>query len=279
MHHPSAKDAMINRLKVRIYQILERTDIRGTASQIVDIFIWTLIALNLMAFTLETVDQIWNQYRQYFILFEEVSIAVFTVEYILRVWICTVNPDYKHSIRGRLRFMFTPLMLIDLIAIFPFYLPLLFPDLRFLRSLRLFRFFRILKLSRYSASLRTLGRVIRSKKEELIITFFVLFILLFCASSLIYFAEHEAQAEAFPNIPMSMWWGVITLTTVGYGDVYPVTLIGKLLGATLAVLGIGIFALPAGILASGFSEELQVRHPLKRKRTGKFCPHCGKPIH
>lgn len=270
---------MLYKIKLRLYQILERTDIRDTASQIVNGSILTLIALNLISFTLETVDPIWQQYRQYFLIFEQFSIAVFTVEYILRVWMCTVNADYQYTVWGRLRFMLTPLMVIDLIAILPFYLPLLFPDLRFLRSLRLFRFFRILKLSRYSTSLRTLGRVIHSKKEELIVSFFVLFILLFCASSLIYFAEHEAQAEAFPNIPMSMWWGVITLTTVGYGDVYPVTLIGKLLGAILAVLGIGIFALPAGILASGFSEELQAKHPMKRKRTSKFCPHCGKPIH
>jgi len=170
---------MLYKIKLRLYQILERTDIRDTASQIVNGSILTLIALNLISFTLETVDPIWQQYRQYFLIFEQFSIAVFTVEYILRVWICTVNADYQYTVWGRLRFMLTPLMVIDLIAILPFYLPLLFPDLRFLRSLRLFRFFRILKLSRYSTSLRTLGRVIHSKKEELIVSFFVLFILLF----------------------------------------------------------------------------------------------------
>jgi voltage-gated potassium channel len=174
--------------------------------------------------------------------------------------------------------MLTPLALIDLLAIIPFYLPLLSPQMRVGRALRLFRLFRVLKLNRYTDSLTIVVQVLRLKQEELILSLFVLSILLAIASSLIYFAEHQAQPDAFSSIPEAMWWGTITLTTVGYGDVYPVTLIGRILGAILAILGIGLFALPAGILASGFAEELQVRKSRQQPEQTRICPHCGEII-
>ena len=123
----------------------------------------------------------------------------------------------------------------------------------FLNTLRLFRLTRILKIGRYSESVRSLFKVIISKKGELLITFSIVFFLLIIASSLMFFVEHQAQPETFSSIPASMWWGVVTLTTVGYGDIYPVTIVGKCLGAMLAFLGIGVFVLPAGIIASGFA--------------------------
>ncbi len=165
--------------------------------------------------------------------------------------------------------------MIDLMAILPFYLPKLIPfDLRFLRAVRLFRIFRLLKLGRYSESVRLLGRVLNAKKEELGVTIFAVLILLVICSSLMYYAEHQAQPEAFSSIPAAMWWGIVTLTTVGYGDVYPITLPGKILGAIIAVLGIGLFALPAGILASGFADEMQK----KRSQASGICPYCGRKL-
>jgi voltage-gated potassium channel len=162
--------------------------------------------------------------------------------------------------------------LIDLAAILPFYLPMFLPvDLRFMRVLRLFRLFRIFKIGKFSHSMTVLIAILKSKKEDLIITLTAGIILLIFASSLMYFMEHPVQPEAFPDIPAAMWWGVITLTTVGYGDVYPVTTIGKFFGAIIAFLGVGMFALPAGILASGFSEII------KGERI-KRCPHCDKDI-
>jgi voltage-gated potassium channel len=146
-------------------------------------------------------------------------------------------------------------------------------DLRFVRVLRLFRLLRLLKIGRYSESLRTLGGVLKSKKEDLAVSFFALLILLVLISSLLFLFEHDVQPENFPSIPSAMWWGVVTLTTVGYGDVYPVTYAGKILGAFAAVLGIGMFALPAGIVASGFAEALQ-----KRRKVKRFCPHCGEDL-
>ena len=164
--------------------------------------------------------------------------------------------------------------LVDLFAVLPFYLPMIFPfDLRFIRAFRLFRLFRLFKLARYSVAFKTLGRVIKLKKEELNIAVFIIFLLLIVSSSLMYFVEHNVQPNTFQSIPHALWWGVSTLTTVGYGDIYPITPIGKFLGAIIALLGIGIFALPAGIFASGFAEELA-----KRNKETIYCPFCGKNI-
>lgn len=265
-------------LKYRVYKFLDLAEPQDLASKCFDIFLLGLIFLNLVAVALETVDTIFEQYYFWFRVFDIFSVAVFTVEYILRVWSCTVKEPYRHPLWGRLRFMVTPLALIDLLAIIPFYLPLLSPQMRVGRALRLFRLFRVLKLNRYTDSLSLLVRVLRLKQEELILSLFVLSILLAIASSLIYFAEHQAQPEAFSSIPEAMWWGTITLTTVGYGDVYPITLIGRILGAVLAILGIGLFALPAGILASGFSEELQARKAKRKAKHTSVCPHCGEMI-
>lgn len=183
---------------------------------------------------------------------EIVSSLIFTIEYILRLWLSTVDRRYSHPLWGRLRYALTPLSLIDLISILPFYFLLLFPSLNFVNLIRVLRLLRLLKMSRYSDSVRTRVTVLYAKNEELIATAFAVFILLIFASSIMYFVEYEAHPKAFGSIPDAMWWGVVTLTTVGYGDIYPITPLGKLLGAILAFLGIGIFALPAGIIAGVF---------------------------
>lgn len=159
-------------------------------------------------------------------------------------------------------------------AILPFYLPLfMIYDLRFIRILRLLRLFRFFKLGRYLNASKVIGNVFRSKKEELVLSFVITFFLVIVASSVMYYAEHDAQPEKFSSIPETMWWSVATLTTVGYGDEYPITSLGKFLTACISILGIGMFALPAGILASGFSDEFK-----KMKGEKNFCPHCGEEI-
>ncbi|HBL57020.1 MAG TPA: potassium channel protein [Cyanobacteria bacterium UBA8803] len=269
---------MKEKLKKRIFQIIEFNNDKDCLDRICNGVIVTLIFLNLIVLCLETVDSIGAKYQILFERFDCFSLGIFTIEYILGIWSCTVDKRFRHPIGGRVRYMLTPLALLDFIAIAPSYLPILFPELRAFRSIRLLRLLRILKLTRYSDALRSMLKVFVAKSEEIIIAFFMLFILLFIASSLIYFAEHEVQAEAFPDIPSSMWWGVTTLTTVGYGDVYPVAPLGKLVGALVAILGIGIFALPAGILASGFSEEIRAKQTRRRPKLVVVCPHCGKPL-
>ncbi len=263
------------RWKRRVYEILEVAAPGDRTSRRCDLFILWLIALNTVALVAETVDSVHQALPHFFGWFEIVSVLIFTVEYALRVWSCTASTEYAAPMRGRLRFAATPFAIIDFLAVLPFYLPFVFVgvDLRMMRAVRLFRLFRLAKLVRYSTALRTFGRVFTNKKEELVTTLFVLLLLLLLASSLVYYAEHEAQADEFSSIPATMWWGITTLTTVGYGDLSPITPVGKLLGAVIAVLGIGMFALPTGILGAAFLEELEAsKEPLRR------CPHCGEEI-
>jgi voltage-gated potassium channel len=261
-------------LKTRIFGILEPGD---EDSKYFDPFIMGLILLNVAAVVLETVDSIYSAYAPLFDAFDVFSVAVFTVEYILRVWSCTVDSRFKDPVRGRLRFMMTPMALVDLMAVLPFYLPFLIPDLRFMRAMRLFRLFRVLKLARYSESLQTFVDVLRLKREELLLMLFAIMILLVISSSLMYEAENAAQPEAFASIPAAMWWGIVTLATVGYGDIYPITPWGKFIGSIVVLLGIGLFALPTGVLASGFAEVL-ARRKEEQKMQKMRCPHCGRYI-
>lgn len=262
-------------IQLRIFSILEAASPGDLSSKIFDIFITTLIFLNVFAVILETVKTIGMQFAFYFKIFEIFSITIFTIEYLLRLSTCTVDKKYKKLIVGRILYILTPFAIIDLIAILPFYLPMIIPfDLRFLRAIRLFRIFRILKIGRYSESLKTLSNALKSKKEQLMIALFVVLILLVTSSGLMYFAENEAQPEAFSSIPAAMWWGIITLTTIGYGDVYPITIMGKILGAIISILGIGIVALPTGIFASGLIDVIQNKFPKQRG----ICPYCGKNI-
>jgi len=247
-------------MKRRVYDILDVARRGDQLSRYFDFFIISLIALNVLAVILETVPSVKSGRESLFRIVEAVSVVIFTAEYVLRIWSCTINPSYRGSIAGRVRCALTPLVLVDLLAILPFYVPmLLVVDLRVLRVLRLLRIFRLLKLGRYSDALQTLARVFRSRLEELVITGFVVFVLLILTSSCMYYAEHDAQPDAFPSIPAAMWWGIGTLSTLGYGDVVPITSIGKLLGAFVALLGVGVFALPAGILGGGFVEEINKR--------------------
>lgn len=250
---------MRKQLKQIIYEILEVSSSTNLYSLADDIIIQFLIVLNITAFIASTSPVFSVEYQKLFENIEIVSSLIFTIEYILRIWVCTVDSKYSHPIWGRIKYALTPLSLIDFVSILPFYLLLLFPQLSFVYLISLIRLLRLIKISRYSESVRTLGIVLNSKKEELFVTAFAVFILLIFASSLMYFVESSAQPQSFGSIPDAMWWGVVTLTTVGYGDIYPITPIGRFLGSMLAFLGIGIFALPAGIISSGFSEEVQKR--------------------
>lgn len=261
---------MIKTWQKKAFKILEENPPSPLAAKI-RLFIILLIFLNVLAVIFETVPGIGNRYSQLFLIFEILSVSIFTVEYLTRLWVCGQNPKYA-GVLGKIKYAFSPFLLIDLLAILPSLLPFfIVVDLRVMRALRLVRIFRILKIGRYSSSMSTMANVIKNKKEELLITLFTVFILLTMASSLMYYFEHEAQPTVFSSIPATMWWGLITLTTVGYGDVYPVTSAGKLLGSFLAILGVGLFALPAAILASSFAEEIK-----RKKSDSKECPHCGR---
>jgi len=260
-------------LQTRTWEIVEVAKAGDWPSRIFDVSILTLIFLNVLAVIIGSVHHFQVRYGTFLNYFEVFSVVVFTLEYLARLWSCVTDPRYVHPLFGRLNFARQPMPVIDLVAILPFYLPFVGLDLRFIRVLRLLRILRIAKIGRYYDSLRLIGTVIKSKKEELILTTVVMALLLVISASLMYYCENPEQPDKFPNIPATMWWAVATLTTVGYGDVYPITALGKLLASIIAILGIGMFALPTGILGAGFVEEIQ-----KQKLKATKCPHCGKEI-
>jgi voltage-gated potassium channel len=234
-----------------------------------------LILLNLVAVILETESDIYEKHRVFFNYFDLVSVIIFTIEYILRVWSCTHEEKYQHWFWGRLRYMISWEGLIDLAAILPFYLhSILEFDLRVLRILRLLRLLRIFRLTSYMKSTRVIGNVFRNRFQELLLSLILSTGLIIISSCLVYFAEHTAQPNEFSSIPKTLWWSVVTLTTVGYGDMVPVTLIGKILTGIILLIGVALFALPAGIITAGFLDEMRSH----KKAKSHTCPHCGMSL-
>ena len=257
--------------KRRTWEILEPAKAGDRWSRFFDIALIGLISLNIIAVVLGSVQTVSERYGWLLEAFEVFSITAFAVEYLGRIWSCTEDHRFSSPVVGRLRFASRPMSIIDLLAILPFYLPFLYLDLRVARALRLFRLVRVFKLGRYSRAFAMLGSVVTSKKEELVVSILALFILMVISATLMFFAEHEAQPEAFSSIPATLWWAVVTLTTVGYGDIYPVTVIGKVIAGVFAILGVGMVALPAGIISSGFFDQI-------KKSKQSVCPHCGEPL-
>lgn len=242
-------------LRKRVHDILELDVSHDPVSSIVNTFIVVLIFLNVVAFSAETVPALQGRYGFYFRLFDAFSVAIFSLEYAYRIWSCVEIPVFRRIApwRARWRFAVRPMQLIDLFAVLPFYLSFVLPlDLRILRILRIFRF---LKLARYSPALQSLGRVLSSERRALIGALLVMIALLLFAATGIYYLERHAQPEIFDSIPSAAWWALATLTTVGYGDVVPITTVGKMFGGLIMIFGLGMFALPIAIIATGFSQQ------------------------
>ena len=248
--------------RVKVHDILEVGGDAHPAGRVVNIFLVTLIIANGVAFAAETVPSLYARFGPDFEAFNAFSVMVFTVEYALRLW-SSVEIPLLHGLphwRARLKFVMRPMMIIDLLAFLPWYLYLFVPlDLRALRVLRLFRLFRLLKLLRYSPALRTLQRVLANEYRALLGALLVMMMLLLFASSIVYFLERDARPDKFGSIPAAAWWGLSTLTTVGYGDIVPITPLGKVFGGVVMLFGLGMFALPIAILSAGFSQE-SARH-------------------
>lgn len=270
---------MIERLAAwqrRTHEIVEVAPAGDRASVLFDWGIIILILVNTVALTVSTVQSIQAAAPAFFFYLEAVSVGIFIVEYSLRLWACTAEAKYAHPLWGRVKFALTPLLIIDLIAIMSFLLlPVLGWDLVEMRIIRLVA--RAARLGRYFSGIRTLGQVVANKRYELFTVALVLGVMLVLASTLMYYAEHQAQPEKFASIPMTMWWSIITLTTVGYGDVSPVTPWGQIMAGVIAVTGIGMFALPTGILGSGLVEMIE-RGKDPAAAILRECPHCGERI-
>lgn len=258
---------MDNYLKKKVFSILEPG---VDDSRIFDFFIIALILLNILAFTLETIPAISRKYGFAFESFEVFSIIIFSIEYILRVWTCNANESFNNQITARFRYILTPFAIVDFLAIIPFYLPMLLPNLMFMRGIRLLRIFRVLKLTRYAESIKILGKIIRDKSSYLAVLFFSNLILLILASGAMYLAEHDAQPEVFTDMLTSFWFGIETLSGIGYGDMIPHTMLGRIIGFIILTLGVEIYLLPVGIITSGLIEEFT------KDKCEAICPHCNK---
>ena len=244
-------------MKKRIFDIINKAETGDRASRVFDLGIMALIVLSVISIILQSFEDIAEKYDTLFSIFEAVTVAVFTIEYILRIWTADLLfPDTKHP---RLKYLISFMAIIDLLAILPFYLPFISADLRFLRMIRLFRLFRLLrvfKFGRYFNALQMIVSVIRESASQLIISIVLcMFVMLFSAI-VMYTVENPVQPDQFPNVIASLWWAICTLTTVGYGDVYPVTAIGRFFAAVISLVGIGIIAIPTGIIAAGFSSAI-----------------------
>lgn len=241
------------RLRNRVHHLLNPEDREHRLSHAVNLFIIFLILLNVLCASLETVASLYESYRPEFRAIEVFSVGVFSIEYLLRFWSAPEDDRYKSRVDYFLSFN----SVVDLLAIAPFYLGLFLNlDLRALVALRLLR---LLKLVRYFQPLAILGAVMKAEFRGFMTAMFVLAILVFVAATGIYYFERDAQPDVFGSIPESMWWAIVTLTTLGYGDVIPVTMPGRTFAALITVMSIGTVALPAGMLASRFSEELKKR--------------------
>jgi voltage-gated potassium channel len=260
---------MYQTTKRKVHILLHPELGESKADKFVNIFIISLIVLNVLAVMIETIDPIHKKYKLYFDWFDMISVYIFTIEYVLRVWSCTHDPRYKGSIKGRIKYMLTPGALIDLLAFLPFYIHIGGVDLRELRILRLMRFFRLFRLTAYTKSAQMIFNVFKSRLNELVLSFIMVLFLIIIASCLLYFAEHNAQPDSFSSIPATMWWAVVTLTTTGYGDMHPITTVGKILAGIIMLTGVALFALPAGIITVGFLEEFR----FNKKYKGHNCPH------
>ncbi len=248
--------AALKRVRHSIHDIIEVGRGDSHASQIFDSFLVLLILLNIAAFVAETVPSIHAAYGPWFFWFELFSVAIFTLEYLARLWTAVEIPFLSRMspLQARLTFMKRPYLIIDLLAILPFYLgQLVSIDLRILRVLRLLRFF---KLARYSPAMHTLVRVLSNERHTLMGAGLLLFAALLISATGMYYIEADAQPDKFGTIPDAAYWAMTTLTTVGYGDVTPITPLGKLWAMITMLCGLCILALPVAIIATGFSQEV-----------------------
>ena len=276
---------MYRKFKQMVFEVIQPAENGRIASKIFDLTILAMILLSVASVFIATFD-LPRVYQSSLQQIEHISLIVFSVEYLLRIWTADLLYPGSGFFGSRIRYIFSGMALIDLLAILPFYLPMFLPvNLIGIRAVRLVRLLRLLKLNRYSDALASIGRVFKGKSREIFASLFFVLILLVVASLLIYYAEHDAQPQQFQNAFSGLWWAVATLTTVGYGDIYPITPLGRLMGAVIAVLGIGMVAVPTSILSAGFVEFLEKKNPdptaedkSASETEKKYCPYCGKKL-
>ena len=244
--------------RYKIYALVNETPTSGNLHHIFDMFIVTWVIVSVLAVIFESVQSISYYLHSEFIILDTIAVVIFSTEYIMRIYSAPEDPKYQAWFKGRVSFAFKPTSIIDFMAIVPFYLESLLHHLFDLRFLRVFRLMRLLKLARYSGATQSLFTVIKREWPVMKAAVFILLLLVMLAACLGYVFEHEAQPDKFENIPQAIYWSVITLASVGYGDISPITPAGRAVTIVIALLGIGIFAIPAAILSSALSDQLRI---------------------
>jgi voltage-gated potassium channel len=266
--------------KKRIFEIISKAEEGDKASKVFDGLIMALIILSILSIVLESFQSLSTRFHSIFRGFEIVTVVVFTIEYILRIWTADLlYPDAEHP---RVKYFTSFMAVIDLLAILPFFIPFISLDLRFLRMVRLLRLFRLLrvfKLGRYMDAWVIIVKVIKQSASQLIVSVAICFFVILFSAIVMYTVENPAQPEKFPNVISSLWWALCTLTTVGYGDVYPITVVGRFFASIISLVGIGIIAIPTGIIAAGFTSVINKEHEEENIEAHKlYCPYCGHKL-
>ena len=270
-------------LTKQVFSIIQPAEKGNLASKIFDVLIMVLIFVTIASIFIVTFD-IPPKLELVLCKIEKWALIVFTIEYLLRIWTADLLYPELGPWRARGKYVLSGMALVDLAAILPFYLPMVLPiNLVGIRVVRLVRMLRLFKLKRYSEALNSICEVFKRKMREIMAALLFVLLLLIIASLLIYHAEHDAQPDKFTNAFSGLWWAVATLTTVGYGDIYPVTALGRFFGAVIAIMGIGMVAVPTGILSAGFVEVLEKKNQHgdkdeKSEEPPTYCPHCGKKL-
>ncbi len=280
----------------RVYNLIREDDENDLSGTIFDSIIIVFILLNVVVIVVDTFH-FSGGYLVFSRIVELVSVVVFSAEYLLRIWTAPLMyPDRRPS-RARLKYIFSFMALIDLVSILPFYLPFFIPiKLGVLRSLRILRLLRVFKISRYTSALDIMGRVFRKKAYLLFSSVLIVFLLMLIGSVIMFEIESGAQPDKFDNAFSAFWWALSTVTTIGYGDLYPITTAGKLLGGVIALLGVGLVAVPTGIISAGFIEESRHAEHQEAERAAhhnepgkggttsregrkkRYCPYCGEEL-
>ncbi|XPV76608.1 MAG: ion transporter [Desulfovibrio sp.] len=265
---------MNNTSRSKIWNTLEPAGPGDFSSRLCDYFLITLIGMSIVFMMVGTVKSIYLQYGLIIDSIDTIILSIFAGEYIIRLWSCVEDERYKHPIGGRIKWMFNIYSIIDLVVLLPLLVNFVNFDVVTLRVFRMLRLTRALKMARYSSSVTRLLNVFHKTKDELMLTGLLMVALLIISATLLYAFEHTAQPEAFPDAISALWWSVVTLTTVGYGDVYPITPLGKIAAGFISIIGISFVALPAGIISSGFISEIQD----SKNKSCENCPHCGEKL-
>jgi len=257
---------MENHFRQKLFHILHKPSRQNPWARYVNYLLAALIVSNALLVAIETVPNIGPVFHSAFVAFEVLSTSIFALEYLARIWVCVEQGRYSRPIVGRLRYALSPLPILDLIVILTFWAPV---DLRFLRVARMVRLLKVLNMAHFEESLSRIGAALNRRRELLVVAVVMMILCIYAAAAILYQLEHAAQPKVFSSIPETLWWAMTTLTTIGYGDMVPITPFGKLCAGLVSVFGIGVFALPTAIVTAAIVEAgASDRGPI-------VCKHCG----